>query len=217
MTTSAPVGPHRTLVSLPYFADWEAESEAAGPITEAYCPMGRLPDGSAFWESAPPAAWQTPRVPEFPYIPQAARAWEGKRKPIDMGGEPSNGRVMPSALLWTASAGRDMRDVSVLAAGSADLVFCSHAIEHVPAEDVPAMLRAWMALLERGGEMFILAPHRCSVLWSPVLNPAVRPVHRWAPACATVGNLLVSLGMELVEYDSCVSDLHIWLLWARKP
>lgn len=188
-----------------HVAVWEHQMERAGPIVEA---VGI--------EAASSPVWQEPLVGCYPYLDSAWQSWQGKDVIIDMGGDVERGRIVPNAIEWTQERGRDMRDVSPLDRESVDLVFASHSIEHIQSIDVPAMLTAWLGLLRPGGEIYISGPHRCSERWSPILNPAVRDVHLWAPTAACIGNYLIAQGMRLLAVDTCITERHMWYVWLRK-
>jgi hypothetical protein len=189
-----------------HVAAWEHEFEHSGPIVEA---VGI--------EAASSPIWAEPLKGCYPYLDSAWQSWQGKDTVIDMGGDVERGRIVPNAVVWTTERGHDMRHLTSVFDQWADLIFASHSIEHIPSADVPDMLLAWIRALRPGGEMYISGPHRCSHHWSPILNPAVRDVHLWAPTAACIGNYLIAQGMRLLAVDTCITERHMWYVWQRKP
>jgi hypothetical protein len=196
-----------------YYAEWEWAREHAGPLRESAhpaehrCPKARR--GSR--ASGCPRPWAG-----YAYLwDQVAPVLYGKRSILDMGG--GDGNALPGSLSWSAEHGRDMRRTrALLAKGKRwDLVFSSHSVEHVPAEHVPEMLLGWARLLKPGGELFLIGPHRCSSEWSVLYQPLPDRQY-WAPTASSVGNLLISYGLEhLGSDDHCCDEAAFWLHFRR--
>lgn len=140
---------------------------------------------------------------------------------IDMGGSGGDeyGCKVPWAMNWDLADGHDMRDIDdIYETGRRfDLVWSSHSIEHVPSVDVPQMLTRWWLLLKPGGLMVVIAPHRWSSEWSPLVNGEGHCTHLWAPTCASVGNFLYhELNMELVMWDDHYCRFACFFVVARR-
>lgn len=61
----------------------------------------------------------------------------------------------------------DIRNLSMFADGSVSEIYCSHAAEHVPHPEAPAMLKEWHRVLAPGGKLYIAVPdfERCVELY----------------------------------------------------
>lgn len=209
-----------------YREDWEREYELLGPIVETTFIGGHV--------CGPPMA--SKESMEHPGRPVDAGGlhfvWEivgpiveTKRKIVEMGGGVDIVRLPNSTINWTLEEGHDMRNVSeLLPMAPFDLVLSSHSLEHIPSRDVPGALKDWIELIDSGGEILVFGPHRCSPAWSPVIYPHAgdpnldgSPGHLWMPTASCIGNLLISLGLDLLGHEDHRCEQNCWWVHVRRP
>jgi len=192
---------------------WDQYYEQRGPIAETVIPFEHTcpePSGGG-GDDCPVEVGELHRL--WDVVGPLVRNRQGI---LDMGGTGGGDPAgLPWATNWDLQEGHDMRDVSMLMKAHAkfELIISSHSIEHIPPEDVPAMLKSWLPLLAEDGELFISGPHRCSECWSPLYHEVGWCSHLWAPTASAVGNFLCDEGLELVDY--CDHDCRANAWWVR--
>ena len=68
-------------------------------------------------------------------------------------------------------------DLSLFACDSVDAIFSSHLLEHIPYDDVPALLVEWHRVLRVGGYMCLYVPS--ANLYPKCGEPGANPDHKW--------------------------------------
>lgn len=192
-----------------YHEAWEYAYEQSGPIRESLhpdlhqCPGDRVPFGSFMGKDG----WRQSEL--------VNRVVPGHLRVLDLGGGQVN--TIPGSLNWDLAMGRDMRDVeSWVSKGPYDLIYSSHSIEHIPSADAQLVISRIPKALMNGGELLLIAPHRCSGVLSPYLNRDVQNVHLWCPTAACIGNFLLHLGMEMIDMNPHDCDDNTFWIWMRK-
>jgi hypothetical protein len=197
-----------------HFDKWELQYENMGPIKESVFPVWHICCQPMSQETVKEVSgsglafiWDT-----------VLQVTNDKTSIIDMGGGPP-GRGFPGALNYSYENGCDFRKIDDLINNGKkyDLIISSHAIEHIPSEDVQITLINWLKILSPKGEIFICGPHRCSVHWSCLFGPKVDnnldeqiQSHLWAPTASCIGNFLVSRGMILLGYEDHICKANSW-------
>jgi len=193
---------------------WEAEWEARGPLTETVSPEDHVCPGSAhanvYKRDCPYSFGGVNRIWEV--VGPLLRSW---MRIADIGG---GDKPLPGACFnFERDLGFRWSDPGPYwAEGPFDFVFCSHALEHAESADAQRLLLEWTQPIKPGGSFFITCPHRCSAEWSPILRPAVRSSHLWAPTASCVGNYLLANGFRMAAGETHDCPRHAWWLHLLK-
>ena len=99
-------------------------------------------------------------------------------------------------------------------AGSQDYVFTSHTLEHI--KDWGGFCGVLAEKLKPGGILFTYLPHPECGLWR-MENPFMRQYHEWVPEPAVVKQGLISVGLEIVDFDDGPDVMMSFFVCARKP
>ena len=95
-----------------------------------------------------------------------------------------------------------------------DYIFSSHMLEHIPYEEVPALLRGWWSLIKVGGFLVLYLPdaeqyprvgteganvdHKFDVTYELIVSAMKRAANAW----------------DLVHFEKCDKDREYSLFWA---
>lgn len=71
----------------------------------------------------------------------------------------------------------DASNLKIFSGGSADCVFSSHLLEHIPYEDVTATLTEWMRVTKQGGHLILYVPDEAQ--YPPVGHKHANSDHKW--------------------------------------
>ena len=71
----------------------------------------------------------------------------------------------------------EAQDLSLFSSQSCNVVYSSHLLEHIPYEDVPAVLTEWCRIVKQGGYVILYLPDEAQ--YPAVGHKNANPDHRW--------------------------------------
>jgi len=96
---------------------------------------------------------------------------------------------------------------------SLDYVFSSHTLEHI--DDWKGTVVQWIALLKRGGRLFLYLPHPECRIWRRGA-PGIGEEHKWIPEPEIVIEVVVGLNLAVVAKDNGPDGMMSFFVCAEK-
>ena len=99
---------------------------------------------------------------------------------------------------------------------SADTIFSSHMLEHIPCENVPATIKEWRRILKPNGYLILYLPNNEDTVerggYPRMGEPGANPDHKWNVTFSQVVQAM-GAGWDLLEFEKRSADMEYSLLF----
>jgi SAM-dependent methyltransferase len=105
------------------------------------------------------------------------------------------------------------KNLDDFSAESLDYIFSSHCLEHIA--NWQEELKHWIALLKKGGILFLYLPHPDCGIWRRGA-PGIGDGHKWIPDFKSINDFLLNLGMKKISEDKGPDGMMSFYICVQK-